>query len=404
MERILLVILFGACVLLPVSPAIANIFLLVFGGGIVIKSCVEKKFPTKREWASLLILPSFFFLCALSAAFFSLSKESFRMVEKFIPFMVLSLAYIFAAKSIKTKAPSYISNGIVFGVMGSILYLLVLMVIRFVNADEESILNVFSHRYTYGNFTDPIGTHPTYYTIWLLAANFFVFNSKKLNIYWKITFLGILSLALIFTMSRVGLGLYGLQILALFFYLPKKGKILYTMGMTLVLVVGIYLYNNQLRHFYLLQRFSLELSWDINAENTGSEINNRVADDSRIARWTAIWETIKEKPILGYGAGSEDSVLETTYRKNNLDVSLERMYNTHNQYLFYLLEHGFFGLILFCGFFIVNCITALKRKDLFMLSFIIGILIVFMFENYMYRSMGYLTMALFLTFMRNSQK
>jgi len=155
---------------------------------------------------------------------------------------------------------------------------------------------------------------------------------------------------------------------------------------------------------YLIQRLSIELAWDTNPENTESEINNRVADDSRAARWLAIWETIKKKPISGYGVGSERTILDKTYSTNDLNISLERKYNTHNQYLFYMLEQGIIGLFLFLSYFFINLVLAIKRKDFFVFSFIVGIMIVFMFENYLYRSMGYLTVALLLTFMRTTSE
>jgi len=405
MEKIFLILIFLGCVLLPFSPAIATIVFMVFAGGVVIENGIKKNFPDKKEWRKLLILPSFFFLWALIGTLLSsYPSEGFHIVRKFIPFMVFSLAYIFAKDSLKRKAPSYVSSGIIIGITGSLLYLLVTLGINFSYGNENSILNIFSHRFTYFNFVNPLKSHPTYFSVWILLANYFVFNSKKINNYLKAILFGLFFIGMVFTLSRVGLLLYGLQILGAFFYLSAKWKKIYIGGLIVFLVLGIYLYKYQLANFYLLQRFSIELAWDTDVENTEAEINNRIADDSRIARWTAIWQTIEEKPIFGYGTGSEKGMLEKTYSENGLTVSLERMYNTHNQFLFYMLENGILGLILFLAYFIANIIAAIKRKDMLIISFIIGILIIFMFENYMYRSMGYLTIALFLSFMRISKK
>lgn len=404
MKKVFLILALLGSVLLPFSPAIANIIFLTFAGGIVIENSLKGKFPSKKDWKKLLILPSFFFLWALIGSLFSsYSTEGFHIVKKFIPFMVFSLAYLFASDSLKKKTPAYISSGFIIGITGSILFLLLKLVMNF-NQSEENLMRIFSHQFTYFNFTNPLKTHPTYFSVWILLANFFVFNSKKLKPYIKSILFGIFFTGMIFTMSRVGLFLYVLQILAVFFYLSKKWKKIYLSGAVLCLVLSVYLYKYQLSNFYLLQRFSIELAWDTDAENTGSEINNRVADDSRTARWSAIWQTIQEKPLLGYGVGSEKNILEKTYAEHDLEVSLKRMYNTHNQYLFYILENGFLGLILFLSYFIINIILALKQRDLLVFSFIIGILMIFIFENYMYRSMGFLTMALFLSFMRTSKR
>lgn len=407
MEKYFLYILFFASLVLPASPAIANILLLIFGGGVVVQAFAQKRFPGKKDWFFLLILPSFFFLFALTGAvsqvfFGSYGYESLRIAEKYIPFFVLSLAYIVSSPSLKEKAFRFVSAGLTAGVVASTLYLLIVLGIHFFRADEESVFSILSHRFTYYNFTNPLKTHPTYFSIWILAANYFIFKSR-LSLVLKSFLLGILFLGMTFTMSRAGVLLYGFQILAFFFLLSRKWKLVFLAGVTVFLLFGIYLYKFQSHNFYLFQRFSIELTWDTNIE-TGTEINNRVADDSRNARWTAIWETIMKKPVFGYGAGSETAVLKNTYAENDLWISLERNYNTHNQYLYYLLEYGFLGLIVFLAFFSVNIIKAIKLKDMFVVSFITAILIVFFFENYMYRSMGNLTMALFLTFLRKYKK
>ncbi len=404
MEKFFLFLVFLGCVILPSSPSIATILFLTFAGGIVIENTIKRKFPTKKDWKKLLILPSFFFLWALIGSLFSsYTAEGFHIVKKFIPFMVFSLAYLFASDSLKKKTPAYISSGIVIGVFGSIIFLLLKLWMNF-NQSGEDLMRIFSHQFTYFNFTNPLKTHPTYFSIWILLANFFVFNQKKIKNTGKTLLFGIFFVGLAFTMSRVGLFLYALQLIAVFFYLSKKWKKNYIGGAVVFLLLGIYLYKYQLSNFYLLQRFSIELAWDTDAENTGTEINNRVADDSRTARWEAIWHSIQEKPILGYGTGSEKAILEKTYTDHQLEVSLKRMYNTHNQFLFYTLENGFVGLILFLAYFVVNISLAIKRNDLLITAFIIGVLVVFMFENYMYRSMGFLTMALLLSFMRTSKK
>lgn len=405
MERIFLILIFIGSVVLPFAPPIANILFMVFCGGIIIENGLKKNFPNKKEWKKLLILPSFFFLWALIGMLISpYTWEGFHIFRKTIPFMVFSLAYIFAEDSLKEKIPSYASTGIIIGITGSLLYLFIVMGIHFRQANETSILSVFSHRFTYFNFINPLKTHPTYFSVWILLSNYFVFNSKRINGYLKAILLGFFFIGMVFVLSRIGLLLYALQLLGVFFYLSKKWKKIYVGSLALFLFLGIYLYKYQLSNIYLLQRFSIELAWDTDADNAGSEINNRVADDSRTARWSAIWNTIQKKPVFGYGTGSEKIVLEKTYAKNDLQVSLERKYNTHNQYLFYMLENGVLGLLLLLTYFISNIVTAIKRKDMLALWFIIGICIVFVIENYMYSIMGYLTIALFLSFMRTSKQ
>src|SRR5690625_3096550 len=196
MEKYFLYILFFASLVLPASPAIANILLLVFGGGVVVQAFAQKRFPGKKDLFFLLILPSFFFLFALTGAvsqvfFGSYGYESLRIAEKYIPFFVLSLAYIVSSPSLKEKAFRFVSAGLTAGVVASTLYLLIVLGIHFFRADEESVFSILSHRFTYYNFTNPLKTHPTYFSIWILAANYFIFKSR-LSLVLKSFLLGIL--------------------------------------------------------------------------------------------------------------------------------------------------------------------------------------------------------------------
>src|SRR5699024_9242863 len=200
MKKVFLILVFLGSVLLPFSPAIANIIFLTFAGGIVIENNLKGNFPSKKEWKKLLILPSFFFLWALIGSLFSsYSTEGFYAVKKSIPFMVFSLAYIFSSKTLKNKTPAYVSPGIIIGITASLIFLFSKLIINFLQTDETSILNIFSHQFTYFNFTNPLKTHPTYFSVWILLANFFVFNSKKLKPYIKSILFGIFFTGMIFT-------------------------------------------------------------------------------------------------------------------------------------------------------------------------------------------------------------
>src|SRR5690554_3958526 len=215
MEKGFLIVLFLGCLILPASPAGANILFLIFGGGIIIEAGIRKTFPPKKDWLKLLVLPSFFFLWMLIGMIFSsYKKEALNLVEIAIPYMLLSLAYISASSSLKERALKVIPSGLISGVVVSLLYLLVLTVIRFYKVEDDSFLTIFSHEFTYYKFIEPISTHPTYYAVWILIANYFVFTSKILKTPIKMILLTLFFIGLFFTMSRVALFLYALQIFA----------------------------------------------------------------------------------------------------------------------------------------------------------------------------------------------
>ena len=63
-------------------------------------------------------------------------------------------------------------------------------------------------------------------------------------------------------------------------------------------------------------------------------------------------ELIKEFPFFGYGIGDYNDKLKESYKKNN--PSLEVYYNSHNQYISFLLVGGLFLLLLYFIFFLIS--------------------------------------------------
>lgn len=404
-DRFLLVVLFAACVILPFSFVISNIFLLVFGGLTFLKSVYLKSYPKKEKLHKFLITPGILFGFALIGTVFSpYSIQGLDLARKYIPLFVLSLAFIFAPENFKKQSPPYIKKGIIVGIAGSFLVLFFHLVTQFILSGETEILRIFAQEYTYLRFVAPLKIHPTYLSVLVIMANCFIYQAKDISNYLKLSLYGLNTLGLLFTMSRIGILLFAVQVIIWFFTLSKKYKVIFSLSTLFVILIGFYIYKTQLRNFYILQRFSLELFWDLNTGSASSTINNRETDDSRTARWSAILKTIKEKPVSGYGTGSEKIILNKTYEKNGLLISKERQYNTHNQFLFYLLENGIIGLLFVLYFFTANFILALKKKQKTQLFFLITLFIVCLFENYFYRATGILTVSLFLTFLKSNNE
>lgn len=405
MYKLILYLLAGACFSLPFSFRISTIFLMAFSVLTIIYCVYEKSYDNKNKIIQLFSLPSILFLIVVVGWIFTSHKyDATNLIVKYIPYFVMSLAYIFSAKEIKENAPKYISVGIIAGITSTILYLLAIIIQKFYLSEEDNIFRLFSFQYTYNRFIEPIDSHPTYLAILIIVSNYFIYNSKKIVPFLRYILLGINVFGLLFTMSRIGLIIFSVQIILLFFFLNKREKMVYLFVLICCIFSSIYIYKYKLADFYILQRLSIELKWDINPDNSSSIINNREADDSRIARWGAITKTILQKPIVGYGTGSEDYILQKTYLDANLKISHERQYNTHNQFLFIWLENGLIGLSILVFFFIFNVKSAYERNDLFSFLFLFSLLLVCIFENYLNRTMGVLAASIFLTFMKSLKR
>lgn len=405
LSKIIFYFLFLTCLILPFSFQISTIGLVIFVSLTLTYSFQSKALFLNRKWVELMELPLVLFLLPLIGLLHTnYFPETFDLLIKYIPFVLVSLAYYFSDNKIKNLSKNYIRSGLIFGVLGVITYLFVKMALNFYQNNESSLAVLFSHKYTYRNFTKPIDTHTTYLGVLVLMANIFVFKSK-FNVFVKIVLLLVNACGLIFINSKIIIFIFALQLLILPFVIRKR--ILKVVVVLLFCAIGsgaVYLYKNNLKEVYLLQRITKEIVWDFNSSNKGTSVNGKVPDDSRFVRWKAIVDVSKNRFWLGYGSGSEKPMLEVIHKKFNLTESLKRQYNTHNQYIFYFLENGFLGLLFFLAFVFYNLKEALRRRDFTIVFFIMSISIICVVENYVNRTMGVLAISIFLTFLKKSNE
>lgn len=97
--------------------------------------------------------------------------------------------------------------------------------------------------------------------------------------------------------------------------------------------------------------------------------------DSRLDRWKLIAGVIKQKPLFGNGAGTEQDVLQNLYFTHKFYNSYLNHLNAHNQYLSLWMQSGLWGLIIYLLVLAYGFRIALQSADWIMLSFILAIAI-----------------------------
>ena len=137
------------------------------------------------------------------------------------------------------------------------------------------------------------------------------------------------------------------------------------------LILFIIMYNDTFK-----ERYISELKKDLSQKQDLMKI-----DEPRLARWEAIGEIIKKSPVIGFGLGSEKKLLKEKYFEKKLYISYMNEFNTHNEYLSFLLKTGILGLALFLYVLYVGFATAWHNKDPLFLSFIVLIAVVCVSEN-----------------------
>jgi len=119
--------------------------------------------------------------------------------------------------------------------------------------------------------------------------------------------------------------------------------------------------------------------------------------EPRMVRWGCAWELIRQSPWVGYGTGAEVPKLKERYYAHQLTISYTHELNAHNQYLSYCLNAGLPGGLMYAGILIVGGIIAFRRRDIFLSSFLVIVVIVSLSENILDMNKGIFFFSCFFT-------
>jgi O-antigen ligase len=122
-------------------------------------------------------------------------------------------------------------------------------------------------------------------------------------------------------------------------------------------------------------RYFADLNFDLQ-RGTSERIT-----DPRLARWYAAADLIKEKPIAGYGSGSEIPLLKDEYFNRKLYSAYLNGFNAHNQYLSFLIKTGVVGLFIYLITLLYGVREANRSRNVVFMSFMMLIAVVSFSEN-----------------------
>ena len=261
------------------------------------------------------------------------------------------------------------------------------------------IKTAFSGAFFNHPFSKPIGMHAGYLSLYVSFSVFYcvqefqhvkgMFRKSMLVLILLFLFSG-----LVFLASRNAIIATFFILVFVFPYFGVKNKILYIL-ISIGSVVLVYFIMKNVP--YLKERFSIELITDIKPLKDGTFLNFNTAEP-RIERWKVALELIRQSPVVGYGTGDEIEMLKSGYLKKNLFISYIENFNSHNQYLSYLLKHGILGFLLFVGAFVYYLRLGFKHRSFMYVAFLMLLLIGFYTENILDSNKGIVFFAFFNTF------
>ncbi|WP_439131146.1 O-antigen ligase family protein [Polaribacter sp.] len=175
---------------------------------------------------------------------------------------------------------------------------------------------------------------------------------------------------------------------ALFIWSFFKGKNLKKYYFLAILIIGILLIAIPKTRNNFLELVKIEEATTVNSNST----------NIRYSIYKTTFFLIKRSPFIGYGIGDFNDQLINEYRKNNIQILLSREYNSHNQYLSFLLIGGIPLLFSFFYFLYYNISLSIKNKNFLLVIIISFYSIVMLSENILERENGVIFFSFLINF------
>ena len=336
---------------------------------------IDLKSLLRRE---VMVLVSIYLMGLLSLIYSSDKQEGFNIAARQLAILLFPVLFAlngFDANKYRDRLFSFF----VITCTATVIYLYAdaFITIQYFHLPASSLLTL---AFINHNFSLPIEMHATYLSMYvafsIIILVFRITNKKWKSINW-------LHLCCIFVLT---LGLLQLSSRSVFISLLLIINIVFPIlvfsGKQRTRFIFVSLLLSALALFAILNinsfriRYVSELRKDLTQKSELIEVN-----ESRIARWKATLELIRVSPLIGYGLGSEKRLLKDKYFEKKLFTSFLNEFNSHSEYLSFLLKNGILGLFLFIYVLCTGFRTSYRHKDMLVLSFMLLVSIVAVSEN-----------------------
>ena len=345
----------------------------------------------------ILILSSVLLVTIIATIYTINLQGAFNEWTLRIPILLFPILFSLNQLDLKKYRPKLLlAFSLVCSVTVFYLFATALITIRYYHLPLSAL---FAEGFTNHNFAGPINIHATFFSFQLLIA---VVNllyilmkgdlpSKSLKIFYSICCLiltgGIIQLSsksiviILFIIVNVVLPYYLLHGAA------RKKFMLIGLFISVIAVAGVLSIST------FRERYVTLLREDISTNK--KELRN---SDSRIERWQVAARRIKDKPLAGYGSGSEVGLLKDDFYNAKLYSSYLHGLNSHNQYISFVLKSGIWGLLIYLLTIIYGIKASIKKRDVMFISFMLIITVVSFTENILDVDKGVMFYSLFFSF------
>ena len=211
-------------------------------------------------------------------------------------------------------------------------------------------------------------------------------NKKRKTIYLCLTVF--LLSTIFFIASRTAVMLSLMVLISITAYKLKPKARIVALLVIMVLGIGGFLGNNNLSQRALYKADDYRESF----------VEKIKAHEPRYLIWKYSFAIFNENPhkVFGVGFGETQQLLRRKYQEiqtvNKRNWFLTRDFNTHNQYLDFLVSYGVFGLALFLVF--LSFLFFNAKHSIYSLNLFFTLTIFMLFENTFHRTFGVFIIAL----------
>ncbi len=371
--------IFYLCILLlPLNDA-----LVVISFGVFLFFGILLNFKEKDKNPLALIITLLFFVSLISLSYTYDFDASQRKVFKNLALILVPLGFYFnkiSPKALNTGKLLFVLSWVIF-CLASLLKLLIFWF-------------KFPEQRPYYNFIQASMHHnymPQDAMYICTALIFLLFSLKHWNKYLRVS-ISVLFFSVLLLFS-VRLGIIQFSGIVLVYIIINRKRLINvqnTVALILVLILGSVLLTSN--KYTKDKIFSTLHSMNI---DVGKDKVTEIAKDYhqinfRLKLWPAAIDLIKERPFLGYGAGTEKDLIHRELKSRDFDL---HKVHAHNQFLSVTFQYGIFGLSVFLFILVSIFLKAIRHLE-YTLIFIL-IITSMLTDSYLDVQQGLFYFALF---------
>ena len=336
---------------------------------------------------TIMVLP--FFILTFSLLYSDNLLDGVKTMERFTLILLVPWLFYFNRAYITENTVKLVT--LYFSVILSILTFITLYKLAG-NAIFWNVIGMENSYYYLKERVESIsGLHPTYYSLYLAICivsivHFYIIDPKK---HYKTPFIIliiILVLGLIAASSKMLIIATFISVIYILWNgLSNIKSFIKVLSLITIFMVATFLTIKPTR-----QRFT-----EFYSVVSSTAIDETKPDGMRRVIFKSTWKAIAKNYLFGTGLGDEQEELNRVYKNNDYEEAYHKEYNTHNQYLNFLLIAGIPALVALIFMLGAHFIIAETTKD----HLYIAIMILFVFsmlsENILNRQDGIFVYAFF---------